>query len=531
MTALRTPRPAARTEPAAGPQVQLTGEPLADVAGADVLAVPVRAGAEGPVPGAGAQDLARGYGLDLDAHLALDEAKGEVGEVVSVPLPAGAHGVRRVLLVGVGDGSPLSLRRAGAALGRRVKGSSRLATTVADGVGDEGLRAFVEGLALASYSFSRRSTDGDADASGAGGGGESKRKRPVERVDLVDGRPDARREPLEHALITAAAARLARDLANTPSNEKTPAWLAEQARLAGRAGGVAVRVRDERELAQEGFGGIVAVGMGSANPPRLIEMTYAPEGAGRRTPHVVLVGKGITFDSGGLSLKERDPMVAMKTDMAAGGAVIAVMGALRDLRCRVRVTGLVAAAENMPSGSAQRPGDVITHYGGRTVEVFNTDAEGRLVLADALAYADLRLAPDLLVDLATLTGAASLGLGRRHGALYATDEALAAALVAAGDASGERLWRMPLVDDYRDSLDSAVADLANIGRRYQGGSIVAALFLREFVGGRRWAHLDIAGPARAEGDEHEVTKGATGFGVRLLLRWLEQRVPYPLPAR
>ena len=213
----------------------------------------------------------------------------------------------------------------------------------------------------------------------------------------------------------------------------------------------------------------------------------------------------------------------MKTDMAGGGVVIAVMAALRDLGVRVRVTGLLPIAENMPSASAQRPGDVIRHYGGRTVEVFNTDAEGRLVLADALAYADDQLAPDLVVDIATLTGAASLGLGRRHAALYATSEPLADALLEASASSGERLWRMPLVDDYRSALDSRVADLANISRdpSISGGSIVAALFLREFVGDRAWAHLDIAGPGRADGDEHEVTKGGTGFGVRLLLRWLE----------
>jgi leucyl aminopeptidase len=194
----------------------------------------------------------------------------------------------------------------------------------------------------------------------------------------------------------------------------------------------------------------------------------------------------------------------------------------------VRVTGLVAAAENMPSGSAQRPGDVIAHYGGRTVEVRNTDAEGRLVLADALAYAAARLAPDVVVDLATLTGAASVGLGKRHAALYATDDRLATALVHAGAAGGELLWRMPLADDYRDALDSDVADLCHISLKpkIQGGSITAALFLREFVGDSPWAHLDIAGPARADGDEYEVTRGATGFGTRTLLRWLES-----LPAR
>jgi leucyl aminopeptidase len=216
-------------------------------------------------------------------------------------------------------------------------------------------------------------------------------------------------------------------------------------------------------------------------------------------------------------------MVPMKTDMAAGGVVIAVLAALRDAGVRVPVTGLVPAAENMPGAGALRPGDVIRHYGGRTVEVFNTDAEGRLVLADALAYADARLEPDLLVDLATLTGAASLGLGRRHAALFTGDDELAARLEAAGALSNDRVWRMPLVEDYRPAMDSAVADLANISRdpAISGGSITAALFLREFTGGRRWAHLDIAGPARAERHEHEVTAGATGFGARLLLRLLE----------
>ncbi len=213
----------------------------------------------------------------------------------------------------------------------------------------------------------------------------------------------------------------------------------------------------------------------------------------------------------------------MKTDMAAGGAVIAVLAALQDAGVTVRVTGLVAAAENMPGASAMRAQDVITHYGGRTVEVLNTDAEGRLVLADALAYADRHLDPDIVVDVATLTGAAALGLGRRHAALFSADEDLAASLLAAGESSGDRLWRMPLVEDYRSAMDSDVADLSNISRdpHISGGSITAALFLREFAGDRRWAHLDIAGPARADRDEHEVCKGATGFGARLLLRWLE----------
>jgi leucyl aminopeptidase len=201
------------------------------------------------------------------------------------------------------------------------------------------------------------------------------------------------------------------------------------------------------------------------------------------------------------------------------------MGALRALGVPLKVTGLVAAAENMPSGSAMRPGDVIRHYGGTTSEVLNTDAEGRLVLADALAYADAELDPGAVVDIATLTGAAKVALGLRYGALYATDETLAEDLVGAGETSGEALWRMPLVDEYRSAIDSDIADVANIGRGgFGAGSITAALFLREFAGKRPWAHLDVAGPARATSDDCEITKGATGFGVRLLLRWLTTRV-------
>jgi leucyl aminopeptidase len=211
----------------------------------------------------------------------------------------------------------------------------------------------------------------------------------------------------------------------------------------------------------------------------------------------------------------------MKTDMAGGAAVIAAMSALAGLGAAVRVTGLVATAENMPSGSAMRPGDVITHFGGRTTEVLNTDAEGRLVLADALAYADTVLEPDVLVDLATLTGAARVALGGAMGALYASEDGLAGALLAAAAEAGEPLWRMPLVDDYLDALDSPVADSANIphSSRLRAGSIEAALFLREFTGGRPWAHLDIAGAARASSGSGDVA-GATGFGTRLLLRWL-----------
>jgi leucyl aminopeptidase len=237
----------------------------------------------------------------------------------------------------------------------------------------------------------------------------------------------------------------------------------------------------------------------------------------------VLVGKGITFDSGGISLKPREAMVPMKTDMTGAAVVLAVVRACARLGLRVRVTALLPLAENAIGASSYRPGDVVRQYGGRTVEIRNTDAEGRIVLADALAYADAHLDPDVVVDVATLTGAATLGLGRGHAALFTPDDRLATALQRAGESSGEAVWRLPLTEDYRSALDSDVADLCHIGTvdGIGAGAGLAALFLREFTGGRRWAHLDIAGPARSERDQGVVSRGGTGFGARLLLRWLE----------
>ena len=435
--------------------------------------------------------------------LAACDVTGKAGDVTPVAMRAGDK-PRRLLLLGLGDESAADMRTAGAALGRRAAPERGMLAAAVLGQPAESVRAFAEGLLLGSYRFSL--------ASGAA------REAGHSEVRILV--PSGDREAtaaVSAARVVAGAAGLARDLANMPSSRKTPGWLAGEAASVAAASGLTVRVREPGELAAEGFGGILAVGAGSAQPPCLIELGYHPPGA--RT-HVVLAGKGITFDSGGLSLKPNDGMKAMKTDMAGGAAVIAAMSALAELGVTVRVTGLIAAAENMPSGSAMRPGDVITHFGGRTTEVLNTDAEGRLVLADALAYADTVLEPDVVVDLATLTGAARVALGGVLGALYATDAALAGDLLAAGRHSGEPLWRMPLVDDYGDALDSPVADLANVphSSRPRAGSIEAALFLREFTGGRPWAHLDIAGAARfSEGDQG---KGATGFGTRLLLRWL-----------
>jgi leucyl aminopeptidase len=248
---------------------------------------------------------------------------------------------------------------------------------------------------------------------------------------------------------------------------------------------------------------------------------------------MVLVGKGITFDTGGLAIKPREAMLPMRTDMSGAGAVLAVLASCRAAGIRRRVVGLLPLAENAVGAASYRPGDVVRQYGGRTTEVVNTDAEGRVVLADAMAWACEHLDPEVVVDVATLTGAASLGLGRRHAALYSPDDDLAAALAAAGQASGEQAWRMPLVEDYRPAIESSVADVrqAVTTPGFGAGSITAALFLREFAAGRRWAHLDIAGPARSDREEHEVPKGPTGYGARLLLRWLEQLTPAGPPAR
>ncbi|TDQ54750.1 leucyl aminopeptidase [Actinorugispora endophytica] len=483
---------------------------------AELVTLVVRTGADGPRP------VTDGVGLspaDLDARLPASLARlfdvydfnGGPGQTVEFPVDLGS-GLVRLSLLGVGGGAPGDLRKAGAAFARSARGRSRAAVNVAALEGDTAaLAAFVEGALLASYTFTLA--------------GAPKGARPVPRVDLVGGDPAAVAGPLRRGAVLAGATALARDLINTPSAEKDPAWLAARAVDVGGDSGLAVRVWDEADLERDGFGAILAVGQGSVSPPRLVELSYTPEDP---SAHVVLVGKGITFDTGGLSLKPNDNMKLMKTDMSGAGIVLAVLSALAELGARVRVTGLLAVAENSFSGSATRPGDVLTTYSGRTVEVLNTDAEGRLVLADAMGYAVAELAPDVLVDVATLTGAAKLALGTGIGALFATDDALAAALADAGECSGEALWRMPLHEEYRDALDSRVADLANIGTKNDyghPGATEAALFLREFVGGVPWAHLDIAGPGRSMAEDGVLTKGGTAFATRLLLRWLTAPSP------
>jgi len=495
---------------------------------ADAVAVPVAPAAEGDEgaqPRAGAAAASARYGVDL-AEIAdrvrLGGAPGDV-YVLQLPRPVGsavelpwAGLPPRLVLVGVGDGGPTALRRAGAALARATRGLRRVVTTVgaeADRSGSqaaEGVRALAEGYLLAAYAPPSAATRPPS--------------RPQECGELVLlGRDGTRAAAALVAARTAATATwLVRDLATTPSSTKNPAWMAERARrLAGRAG-LEVEVRGPRELAAEGFGGILAVGAGSASSPRLVTVSYDPAGGSGR--HVVVVGKGITYDTGGLSIKPREAMVPMKTDMTGAAVALATVLGAASAGLMHRVTAVLPLAENHVGAASYRPGDVLRTWGGTTVEIANTDAEGRIVLADALAWADATLDPDVLIDVATLTGAATLGLGRQHAALYGTDDALVAALAAAGEATGEQAWPMPLVEEYAPAVRSTVADLRHVpsDRGIGAGSVTAALFLRHFVGERRWAHLDIAGPARASADRHEVTEGATGFGARLLLRYLEQ---------
>ena len=319
----------------------------------------------------------------------------------------------------------------------------------------------------------------------------------------------------------------ARDLVNEPPSSMTPTQLAEATReLVGSVEGasaVTFEVWDERRIVEERLGGLLGVARGSAEVPRLIRVGYRPTHLpedGRHVPHVVLVGKGITFDSGGLSLKSPEGMSRMKTDMSGAAAVLATVSACAALGVRSRVTAIVPATENMPGGSAIKPGDVLVVRDGQTIEVLNTDAEGRLVLADALSLA-AELHPDAIVDLATLTGSAVVALGRSIAGLFGNDDVLVGKVIEAAARAGERVWQLPLAQEYTSHIESDVADMKNTGKADQAGSIAAALLLERFVHGVPWAHLDIAGPARSDEDHGLITKGGTGFGVRTLLELLD----------
>ena len=449
-----------------------------------------------------------------DLWLTWPDFSAKSGELLELPAK-NAGKISRIYLVGVGAGAREDYRKAGAALGRKVKAKSfsTLVTFFADGTdagSHESAIAAIAALSISEYGFEIKSHLSNQS--------ESKKSANTFTVSSALAPELTRAEILSDAIWNA------RDLIHTPSNIKDPAWLAAQAKslvTATKSPALSIQIKSGRALAE--FGGLQAVGNSAPVPgPRMIEVSYSPTGS-KNWPHVVLVGKGITFDTGGISLKRPyDTMIAMKSDMAGAAAILAAICAVAKIKPRVRVTALLMCAENMISGTAQRPSDVITQYGGTTVEITNTDAEGRLVLADGLAYADLTLKPDYLIDLATLTGAASLGLGKQYAAMYTRDQALANSFTEAGERSSERVWQMPLVEDYKAALVSDVADLVHTADKvnFSAGSVTAALFLEEFVGDRRWLHLDIAGPARAEKDGGEFIKGGTAFGVRLLIEWL-----------
>jgi leucyl aminopeptidase len=481
---------------------------------ADLLAVPVFAGVE---LGPGAEEAVQRLAAPVVPLLEGRGFTGKVGEAVALPtlgrLPAAT-----LLLVGVGERAKVDLevlRRAAAAVVRQAGGARRAVTTLPQVLPADpaaAVRALTEGALLAAYRFDKYKK---ATANGAG------RPSGLTGLALATGRSGGR-EALGAAVAAgqarAAATNLARDLSNEPANAMHPDDLAAAARRLLGGKGVTVSVKDERALAREGFGGIVGVGQGADHPPRLVELRYRPRGASGK---VVLVGKGITFDSGGLSLKPPDGMKTMKTDMSGAAAVLGTMSALADLDVKVAVTGYLATAENMPSGRATRPGDVLTMKNGKTVEVLNTDAEGRLVMADALAVG-AAAKPDAIVDVATLTGACMIALGTRYAGLMGNDEALAAELLEAAGEAGEPAWRLPLPPEYHREIESDIADLKNVGDRY-GGALIAGLFLQEFVDGRPWVHLDIAGPARSDSEDGYLGKGSTGAAVRTLLSWLERR--------
>lgn len=475
---------------------------------ADALVLPIFQGEDGPVAGPGVAKVAADLEVDLVQAYADAKLTGARGQDLTVPT-FGSLATPTVLLVGVGKKADVDSATVRAIAGRIAKGSTKRAhvvTTLAQLVRDQkaGAAAVVEGMTLGGYRFDTYRSD----------------PKPSQLAEVTLCVRDARaaRAAMREAQVIADAVLLARDLVNTPSGDAYPELMAAKARAVAKASGLTCKVYTPAELERGRFGGILGVGKGSVHPPRLVELAY--RGGREGQAPIALVGKGITFDSGGLSIKDARNMEWMKVDKAGASAMLATMQAIAQLGPKVNVIALLPFAENMPSGSAQRPGDVITHRNGTTSEVLNTDAEGRLVLADALALAVEREA-EVIVDAATLTGAIMVALGKEVTGVFGNDRALTRAIVKAGEDQGEPSWEMPLWKGYRTLIDSPVADIKNIGGPY-GGSITAALFLKEFVGDTPWVHMDIAGTAWTDGDALG-PKGATGAPVRTLVHWILTR--------
>jgi leucyl aminopeptidase len=492
---------------------------------ADAIVVNLFRGVKAPGGATGAVDQA--LGGQISDVIAGGGFRGKLGETV-VLYSRGEVAAPRVIVVGLGPADEFGLeevRRASAAATKAARGAgARHVATIVHGAGIGGLdvveasQAVVEGALLSTYSFRRYKTDGNED-------GDAGSKRSVRKVSVVERSDDslaAVARGAETGEATAAGVMLTRDLGNEPANTATPTFLAAQASEIAERYGMRLEVWDRERIIEEGMGAFASVAAGAVEPPRFIVLEHAPDGLEEARPYV-LVGKGITFDTGGISLKQSLHMGDMKFDMCGAAAVLGAMESVGRLGLQQRVFGLVAATENMPDGSATRPGDIVRAMNGTTIEVLNTDAEGRLVLADALSYAQ-RLEPAAVVDLATLTGAIVVALGRKAAGLFSNDDALARQLEGAGRAAGEKLWRMPLWDDYADMIKSDTADIKNTSdtRPAAAGSVFAAKFLERFVD-YPWAHLDIAGVAWKASGVPYVSKGATGFGVRLLLQWLREQ--------
>ncbi|MGP9693074.1 leucyl aminopeptidase [Brachybacterium sp. AOP25-B2-12] len=467
---------------------------------AEVLVLPVLKGGDGADPRVLGPEGVEGIGAAIGLTGALDEVR-------RIPAPAG-FATGALLLTGLGaselaDVSDADARRAFGAATRSLTGLDTAAIAL-PGAAPAQLAAAAEGALLGAYAYVTSKTKAPKAALAA---------IEILDVDGADGLEDA----VSRSRTVSSAVDLARDLVNTPPNLLYPAEFARRAQEAVADLPITVTVLDETELAAGGYGGIVGVGQGSTRPPRLVRLDYAPAGAGQ---HVALVGKGITFDTGGISIKPAANMDAMTSDMTGAATVLAATFAAATLALPVHVTTYLALAENMPGGGAQRPGDVVTMRDGTTVEVLNTDAEGRMVMADALvdAVAD---GPDLVLDVATLTGAAVVALGTRTAAVLGTESARDAVLAAAGTV-GEPFWPLPFPAELRAELDGRVADLRNVAGR-EGGALTAGIFLREFVGDTEWAHLDIAGPAFASKPLGFQGVGATGMSVRTVLQVLTDR--------
>ncbi len=479
------------------------------------LVVNLFEGVSHPAGGTGAVDRA----LDgaITALIADGEIKGKLGEVTLIHA-LGRIPAARVVVAGLGKSNDFdagSVRRVSGDVARflRRKGVTGFAT-IAHGAGIGGLdagecaQAIAEGTLLGLYKFDTYRSNGNGDSDEADNGIAS-----VSIVEWDAARVDALAAGVSVGTALAEATMVARDLVNHPANVMTPTKMAEAAREVAEAVGLDLDVMDREGMSEHGMGAFLGVAQGSEEPPKLIVLTYRgdPDNPGN---NLGLVGKGITFDTGGISLKPAANMEAMKGDMAGGASVIAAMRAIGTLKPRINVTGLIAATENMPGGRAQRPGDVVTAMNGKTIEVINTDAEGRLVLADALCYAR-SLGITRLVDVATLTGAMVVTLGKACTGMMGNSSDLAKEVSKAGDASGERFWELPMLEDYRELIRSDVADMKNTGGR-QAGSITAAMLLREFAEDADWIHLDIAGTSTASSSKGHLVKGATGVPTRTL---------------